>query len=284
MGDTGNPFFSIITSTFNTMETLERCVASVAEQKFRDYEHIVVDGASTDGTAEFLRSRKELFSVLLSEPDTGIYNAWNKALKQARGEWILFLGADDVLADAEVLADAASFIDENKADSGIVYGDVMMVSRESHQDRELKRVLPESVCTRAPGDVRPVLPCQSGVFHHKDLLEKYGPFDESYRVCADAKLLLQALCLSKEDVRRIPGTVCRMTVGGVCSAIGVRAAQEDIRLMSELDMRYLCILGPISLIKAYAKAFSRMMLGEKTTYRIIDLVRFLRGKPALWKQ
>jgi len=264
------------------MKTVGRCVQSVAEQTFRDYEHIIVDGASTDGTVEYLNSKKELFSVLISEPDTGIYNAWNKAMKQARGEWILFLGADDILAGANVLADTASFIAESKADSGIVYGDVMMVSRESFQDRELKRVLPEYLCTRERGAVRPVLPCQSGVFHHKDVIAKYGPFDESYRICADAKLLIAALCLGKEHGRRIPKTIYRMTVGGVCSAIGTRAAEENIRLVKELGMPLSRIVGKLDIIKARLKLQLLQICGEKNAYKIIDYIRILKGKPKVW--
>lgn len=281
--NTSKPLFTIITSTLNAMETIGRCVESVAAQTFRDYEHIVVDGASTDGTAEFLNSRKDQFSVLISEPDTGIYNAWNKALKHARGEWVLFLGADDILADKDVLGDVAGFIEEQGAASGIVYGDVMLVTKGRYEERELKRVLPEEICTKDHGSVRPLLPCQSGIFHHKLLLGKYGPFDESYRICADAKLLLSALFGNNEHKNRIPKTVYKMTVGGVCSTIGVKAAQENLRILRELNIPFSFVQSRISILKAHAKFRLLKLLGEKHAYRIVDLVRALQGKPSLWQ-
>src|SRR5688500_8811110 len=93
----GSPRFSIITSTFNAAAALPSTAQSLARQTCRDFEWIVMDAASRDGTAEVARGFGELVTTLVSEPDRGIYDAWNKALPRLRGEWVLFLGAGDSL-------------------------------------------------------------------------------------------------------------------------------------------------------------------------------------------
>ena len=100
------PFFTIITATRNAAAALQRLLDSLAGQTCRDFELVLQDGASTDGTtavAEACRGRLPAL-VVASEPDAGIYDAWNKALQRAAGEWILFLGADDRLAAEDTLA------------------------------------------------------------------------------------------------------------------------------------------------------------------------------------
>ena len=99
--------FSIITVCFNAIQTLPATAASLAAQRGADYEWVVVDGASTDGTAEWVRAQGDAVSRFVSEKDGGIYDAMNKAVSMARGEWGYFLNADDRLADPEVLAEWA---------------------------------------------------------------------------------------------------------------------------------------------------------------------------------
>lgn len=282
MEKTNTPLFTIITSTLNMVNTVERCVESVAAQTFRDYEHIVVDGASTDGTVEFLNSKRDYFSVLISEPDTGIYNAWNKALKHARGEWVLFLGADDILADKDVLGDVAGFIEEQEATSGIVYGDVMLVTKGSYEERELKRVLPEELRRQITRKGYPELPCHSGIFHHKLLLEKCGPFDESYRICADAKLLLTALCKEDAPALRIPKVIYKMTMGGISSAMH-SLSKEKLRILKELECNFSLIAISKSLCNAYLNDFNQRFFGRENAHRIRSFIRLLKGRPLLPK-
>jgi glycosyltransferase involved in cell wall biosynthesis len=282
MEKTGKSFFTIITSTLNVIDTIERCVKSVAEQTFRDYEHIIVDGASTDGTVEFLNSRKDLFSVCISEPDTGIYNAWNKALKYAQGEWILFLGADDILADENVLADVAGFIKENNAESGIVYGDMMFVSKDTHEDRAKIHLPLEKLCSKSMLELRPKLPPHPAVFHHKAILSRSAGFDETYRISADLKPVISAICQRKESVYYISRLINRMSMGGISSLIGMRSFFEDVRVLHDLGIPISKIAFIWTFSKNAFKVSVKKVLGDRMAYRIIDMIRKLRGKPSLW--
>lgn len=94
------PLISIITVTFNAYKHIQNCIDSIQTQSYRNIEHIIIDGGSTDGTINILQHNNQKITYWKSEPDTGIFNAMNKGLKQAKGDWIYFLGADDALYPA----------------------------------------------------------------------------------------------------------------------------------------------------------------------------------------
>ena len=92
------PLVSVITVCRNAATTLEACLLSVAAQGWPHVEHIVIDGASTDGTGDILASHRDRLAVVVSEPDRGLYDAMNKGVARARGDFVIFLNADDVFA------------------------------------------------------------------------------------------------------------------------------------------------------------------------------------------
>ena len=126
--ETVSPRISIVTSTFNAAAELPYTIHSIREQTSRDFEWIVVDGNSTDGTQALLHENDGLISHWISEPDQGIYDAWNKACKMTRGEWLRFLGAGDELAGPHTLAECLKNLDAVSADTTIVYGRQTLLS------------------------------------------------------------------------------------------------------------------------------------------------------------
>ena len=131
------PFFSIITATYDAAIPLPGLLESLADQRCRDFELVLQDGHSTDNTVALVESyRHRLPSLKLqSTPDTGIYDAWNRALDRVAGQWVLFLGADDALAGPDVLDVVAKKLID--APSGLLYasGDVEIDSPRSGQRR-----------------------------------------------------------------------------------------------------------------------------------------------------
>lgn len=122
----GAPLFSVVTAAFNAAATLEGCLRSVAGQRGVTVEHIVVDGGSNDGSRELLQQWSPRLAHWQSRPDGGIADAMNQGLAKARGEWLLFLHADDELLDADVLAAVASRLAASGADIvgfPVLYGD-----------------------------------------------------------------------------------------------------------------------------------------------------------------
>ena len=121
------PTFSVITVCYNASTTIRETIASILGQTYRDLEYIVVDGKSSDGTVEILQGIADARMRFVSEKDTGIYNAMNKGLKMTSGDYLIFLGADDVFYDKDVLTKVAAKITDG---NDVLYGDVMLKKRQ----------------------------------------------------------------------------------------------------------------------------------------------------------
>lgn len=170
--------FSIITVTFNCVKTIERTILSVLNQNYSDYEYIIIDGVSTDGTLKVIEKYKEQISYFLSEPDHGIYDAMNKGVLAARGEYIYFLNGDDRLMEG-ALSNVARYMDYTNAE--IIYGDVL-VGKKGNYRRESMYPL-ECISWTMP------------IYHQSAFVKQQKRlFDTSYKIAADYKLLNELYC------------------------------------------------------------------------------------------
>lgn len=169
--------FSIIVPTFNAAATLHACLDSVVRQTWDDFELILVDGESTDRTLEIANScAADLDSRLVVHcgPDQGAYDAMNRGIGMARGQWLLFLGADDILYETETLARVAAFLDDHEH-SDLIHGDVIMRSTGSRHGGafDLDRLLFETNI------------CHQAIFYRRELFAGIGPYNLRYRLWAD---------------------------------------------------------------------------------------------------
>jgi glycosyltransferase involved in cell wall biosynthesis len=203
------PLISIIVATRNAAATLPRCLASIRAQSFRDFELIVMDAASTDGTVELLESGSDFIAAWRSEPDRGIYHAWNKALELSRGEWICFLGADDWLWDDRVLEALAPYLRSVPAGCRIVYSRLRQVDAGGAVVAEAG--VPWAQAKRAFRSYR-CLP-QPGLMHHRSLFAAHGGFDETLRIAADYEFLLREL--KDRDALFAPVLMVGAALGGL---------------------------------------------------------------------
>lgn len=182
-----SPQFTLITSTLNSGATLERCLRSVAGQTNASFEHLIADGASSDDTLAIVERYSQRYSLRLacSAPDTGLYQAWNRGLDQARGQWVLFLGSDDFLMSSDILSSVAEALegDSNLQANRFLYGDT--VSAEERPD--WKTYQPHGWLHRLRG----VTEFPTSVFIHTQLFQQGHRFDESYRICADHKFFAE---------------------------------------------------------------------------------------------
>ena len=126
------PRISIITSVYNGEKYLEDCIRSITGQSYGDVEYIIIDGGSTDGTTGIIRQYQDKLHYWVSEKDSGIYAAWNKGLARATGEWIAFVGSDDILWDPYVVEKALPDLYAAR-EQGIhyVYGKINLLSDSS---------------------------------------------------------------------------------------------------------------------------------------------------------
>lgn len=177
------PRLSIIIATWNAVRTFERCLRSIIEQDFTDWELLIADGASTDGTVELIHQHKPHIAWWQSKKDGGIYDAWNQALVHARGTHICFLGADDALADHGALARLYAAMGTQQYDlvtsRGLVFDPVIGKGNEFGSAWDYQRI------------GRRMVVCHPGLLHRRSLFERYGVFDTRYRIAGDLDFLLR---------------------------------------------------------------------------------------------
>lgn len=173
---------TVITVCYNAEESIERAIKSVVEQDYGDIEYIIIDGASTDHTIEIIRRYEKQISVFVSEPDAGIYDAMNKGIEQATGDYVYFLGADDWLVDSHVLTDVSEFIQRNPGYS-LYMGDVIL-----YHDK--LRLIKKANINLTAEDIKHGHMCpHQGLFSKRSLF-KQG-FDTRYKIAADYEFVLR---------------------------------------------------------------------------------------------
>lgn len=176
---------SVVTVVLNAAGSVEKCVASVLGQTYDNFEYLVIDGVSTDGTLEILARYRDRIDYLVSEPDRGLYHAMNKGIRAATGDFVYFLNSDDTFCDEKVVADVAAAIQQNPS-VDLVYGDVLMGAGDHLMKRPQVPVLDrESLCRKGF--------CHQALFARRELLLRTGGFSEQYRIVADGDWLARAL-------------------------------------------------------------------------------------------
>ena len=274
------PQISVVVAVYNGSTTLQKCIDSVASQTFHDVELIVVDGGSTDGTGDLLISNTAKLSYWISEPDNGIYNAWNKALRHASGEWICFLGADDYLWSNDALARMAAVLQTLPDETQIAYGQVMLLGLD---DAPLYAI-------GVPFDIKPGqrvdvmgLPPHPGLMHRRTVFEERGGFDESFRIAGDTDLLVREL--QRLPACFVPGViVAGMRQGGISSKPSnvLKSLGELRRIQRKYGIRWPGVPLTLAWLRASVRSILWSVVGERTTRRALDFGRKVLGKPAYW--
>lgn len=225
---------SILTSTYNSAGTLQRCIDSISRQTYKNVEHIIIDNCSSDGTVELIKANETdtRLGWWLSEPDKGIYEAWNKALPYCEGDWLLFLGSDDELADEHVLEKAVEQLADVPSQIRVVYGKALICRNEHDSGREMGRPWSQSKVDLKRGIMIPHV----ATFHHKELFSKHGGFDSSYRLAGDMEFLCRELL--ENDALFMDFCVTRHYHGGVTTISRNRVVgkQEVMRISKEYDI------------------------------------------------
>ena len=200
---------SVITASYNSANTIEDTLESVKSQNFNNIEHIIVDGCSSDNTLDIIESRKDCFAEVISEPDKGIYDAFNKALTRVSGDVVAILNSDDVFYDDKVLALVAEIF--NKTECDIVYGDLVFVKQ--HDLHSVVRFWKSSKFIQ--GSFKDGWhPPHPSFFVRKSVYDEFGNFDTTIAVAADFEFMLRLLEIKRLKSEYIPRVLTRMRVGG----------------------------------------------------------------------
>jgi glycosyltransferase involved in cell wall biosynthesis len=273
-----HPLFTVITAVFNGAERLESTILSVLSQGYTEVEYIVIDGGSKDGTLDILRKYESSIDYWVSEPDKGVYDAFNKGCRLATGRWTIFLGAGDLFYDANVLTSMAEVVRDVSSETEIVYGEVCLTNNEKIPVETLNS--PWSQMCRRWSSGRPMLPHHQGVFHRDRLLSVETPFDITYRIAADSKLLYNSIQRAQPVFSDI--IVASASVGGVSTDVktSMAAAKEIVRINREFGFtNYPHQLWFYS--KAVLKGAINELGGEKISRLCIDKYRRLTGREPL---
>ena len=244
---TAAPPLSIILVCKNPGPRLHAALASVWEQLHVHPEIIVIDGASTDGSREWLTAQRARLATLISEPDAGLYHAMNRGVALATGEWLLFLGADDRLVGDMVLSESLNWM--NKTEAGVAVGEI------AYHDGRIYRLRSD------------VNPCARNFVHHqgtfycRSLFAENDAFDTSLAVMADYEFNVR-LWKNRVRFKPIPLRIAACGTGGVSDAGHWPGYREEITVRHRYFSFGRCLLWDALTVVRYvrkkiARSFSR---------------------------
>ena len=221
---------TIIIATLNCASELEQCLSCIAEQVDEKTQVIIVDGGSTDGTLDIIKAYDDLIDTWSSKPDHGVYDAWNRALCFVRGEWVLFMGADDRLYERNTLQKARTALCSLPNNVLISYGAVSMSQKDGTE------VILGNDWRNSSKAIRAKMPIpHQGVFHRAELFSTGRAFAAEFKIAGDYEMLLHAV--SKGDVIWIPNlVVMKQGVTGMSSMRSNRVL--ILREYREIQKRY----------------------------------------------
>lgn len=216
---------SIITVNLNNREGLKKTLDSIAAQTWRDFEHVIVDGASTDGSVDVIKEYEQAIANSehpvpvrwTSEPDTGIYNAMNKGIRVANGEYLLFLNGGDFFVGNSVVASVLPCLDG----TDIVQGNtVSLIDGRMQIERGYGRSNIDYI------DVQKGHFLHQASFCKKELFEQYGYYDESYRIDGDTVFFIRCLGKGNASFRYVDHTIAFFDGGGLSDNANKKWAQQ----------------------------------------------------------
>lgn len=272
------PEVSVVVGVKNGAGSLQRCLDSIAGQAGVSRECVVIDSASTDGTRELLEAnaRRGKVTEFVSEPDSGLYQAWNKALRRCRGDWVCFLGCDDRFHDAHALRHLLDGAAAAAGGARVIYGCVNLTTANGAVAETLGRPWARSAFLGG------VMIPHPGALHHRSLFEEHGFFDESYRIAGDYDMLLREL-LVREPLF-VDRVVVDMQFGGMSAQPGViyRNLREIQRARAARGLLGTPGRLRVALAAGWLGSWIQRLVGDRIYGCCVDLYRLARGKPRIW--
>lgn len=219
---------TIITATYNSARTLEQTITSVLAQTV-PVEYIVIDGGSTDGTVDIIKKYADRIAYWVSEPDDGIYSAFNKGVAAATGEYVAFLGSDDALAGTRAIESIVGYFEDDV--------DILSCQEWCVYEGLGRQDLFSNAPARDKASYRGGMIPHGAMFARRSLFTKY-PFDESYRIAGDYKFFLQCYYDPSVRFRFVDEPVVFFEVTSGVSSNVVAARAEDARIYRELGLPF----------------------------------------------
>lgn len=237
---------SIITSVYNNQQTIQDAIESVLSQTYSNIEYIIVDGGSTDGTVEIIRSYGERITKFVTEPDKGIYDGLNKGIKMATGDVVAFLHSDDIYASNDILVKIRESFWSDDIDG--VYGDLVYTPKN-----DTSKVL--RYWKSQPFEMKMLkfgwMPAHPTLFLKHSVYKQFGEFDLTFRIAADYDFMLRVL-KSGINVNYCPEVLYKMRIGGESNKSirnVIQKSREDLRALRKNEVGGMWTLGLKNLSK-----------------------------------
>ncbi len=216
------PLISIITASYNSEKTLEDTINSIVNQTYKNIEYIIIDGDSSDNTLGIIKNSETKFEKSrikfswISESDTGIYNAWNKALKKINGEWVVFIGGDDYFKSNIIFEEMIPYLNESEQkECSYVYGKIEHVNA----NEEVIEVAGKPWSLQKKRFIYTMNLGHSGCFHHKSLFKKHGNFNDSFKIAGDYEFLLREFKNPDNNAFFVEKILITMREGGISASL-----------------------------------------------------------------
>jgi glycosyltransferase involved in cell wall biosynthesis len=263
---------SLITICYNAKDTIEKTILSVINQTALDnVEYIIIDGNSTDGTKEIIEKYKDKISIYISEPDSGIYNAMNKGVEVASGDYIHFLNANDCYCASDVIERVLEVAIENNTD--FVIGDVVLLPNQGEEIyRSFKHLTRFTLFMDWMYHV--------ALFQKKELFKKFGNFDENFKISSDANWFIPLLQDNEVTKSYVEAPIARFALDGV-------SAQEETRDITVFELEKVLSINFTGRDDFYRRilqdsAFNKF--SSKPVKKLNKFINKLKLKPFIIKQ
>jgi glycosyltransferase involved in cell wall biosynthesis len=219
-----SPLITVVTVVYNSIANLEKTIRSVTEQDYSKIEYIVIDGGSTDGSIDIIKEQASNLSAWVSEKDNGIYDAMNKGINMASGDWICFLNSGDVFVNFQIIGKIVEEINQSTTNKDIVYGNILV--------QKAGGVLKERIA-KEPCNIHRMHFCHQSAFVRRELLQKFG-FDQRHPLSADLKFFKQCYYNGNPFVH-LKFPVVIYDTSGVSNTSRERGLRDNIAVIKEID-------------------------------------------------
>lgn len=226
------PLITIITVNINDLEGLKRTFKSVFNQNWKEFEYIVIDGGSNDGSAEYISSQGSRIDYWISEPDSGIYNAMNKGIRAANGEYLLFINSGDELKENDILGNNVSVLHTED----IIYYDLEF----QFQDRAVKHTYPSELDYKffINGSIG-----HPATFIKKSLFENTSGYDENYKIVSDWKFFMDSVVKNKCSYRKVNVVLSKFYKDGISTNNRVLVEKERDEILNKYYSDYVRLMN-----------------------------------------
>jgi glycosyltransferase involved in cell wall biosynthesis len=268
---------SIITVTLNSEKYLSDCIRSVREQNYKDIEHIIIDGKSTDGTLRIIYKNLDSISSWISETDRGMYDAINKGLEMATGDIVGVLNSDDMFASADSVRSIVDCFQTTKADS--IYGNLIYVDPDD--PHKIVRYWKSNSYKRSRFRYG-WMPAHPTFYVRRELLSQYGMYENHYFTAADYEFMARYLFLNRISSQYLDTMLVKMRTGGLSNGSfkkWFRANRRDYLAMKKNKIPFsfiVSIMKPLLKLPQFKSAYAKQYMIEDPEESFIKEENFIK--------